>query len=75
MLRRVPFFWLLVILIGAEACSDGEESRHAACEGSAAECAVESWGPVEPALAARFQSALEAARAEQGAGLPSPSVL
>jgi hypothetical protein len=63
MLRRCTFLGLLIGLVGA--CTGSEETRHSACEAPAADCTGESWGTVDPALAARFQAALEAARAEQ----------
>jgi D-alanyl-D-alanine carboxypeptidase len=62
MLRRWTFLGLLSTLM---ACSGGEEGRHPAGEPPAGGCMVKSWGPVDPALAAKFQAALEAARAEQ----------
>jgi CubicO group peptidase (beta-lactamase class C family) len=62
MLRRWTFLGLLSSLM---ACAGREEGLHPAGEAPAGGCMVKTWGPVDLALAAKFQAALEAARAEQ----------
>ena len=57
----------IAIAIAVAACSDGGgERRGSACE----KCGASTWSSVEPAMAGRFQAALEAADKVQ-----TPSVL